>query len=59
MYWQLQFTVGDDETTRMRYPVPVNVPEGMVAEILCDPDASEVIDCKVTGAANEPEASDN
>ena len=26
-------TGGDAETTRMRYPVPVIVPDGMVAEI--------------------------
>ncbi len=27
------FTVGDDETTRILYPTPAKVPEGIVAEI--------------------------
>jgi hypothetical protein len=52
----LPFTPGEVETTRMRYPVPVVVKAGIVAEMLCEPEPSEVTDCNVTGDANEPAA---
>ena len=55
----LPFTVGNAETTRILYPVPVVVNAGIVALIDCEPEAFDVTDCNATGAANDPDASDN
>ena len=52
-------TAGELLTTLIRYPLPVEVPEGMVTEILWLPLASETTVCKSVADTKEPEASES
>ena len=52
-------TAGELLTTLILYPVPVEVPLGIVTEIDCGLDAVDTTLCSVTGELHPPLASDN